>query len=64
MKACLHCRRACKRLWCETCIARGMVSMRREYRKPLSERKVYRDLDYPAFLARTREALEVLERSA
>lgn len=58
MKACLRCRRACKRLWCETCIARGEVAMRRSAKKPQIEREVFRDLDFPEFLRLTREAME------
>lgn len=58
MKPCIRCRRQAKRLWCAACIAKGQVKRRREQRKPELERAIYADLDYPALLRRTREAME------
>lgn len=58
IRPCLHCRRACTLLWCRGCVAKARARGLREARKPLTERAIYRDLDWPAHLALVRQALE------
>lgn len=60
IRACIRCRRACARLWCDTCRARGEASSRRAAKKPQVERDPYRDLDMPVYLASVGEALEAM----
>lgn len=63
VKPCLHCRKSCQKgLWCEVCLQRAHITARRTARRSTKERKVYRTLDYPKYLAALRVALERLEK--
>lgn len=62
VRPCLRCRRACTRgLWCEVCVVKGQEAMRREARKPVLQREVFRGLDYPAHLRAVIVELEAME---